>query len=168
MKRYLTYFLLISSIFSQDGNLVVSILDLQGEDVSQKVLRACFQRLETSLIQSNRFTVIEKGEREEILKEQEFQASGVCDDACAVEIGQLVGAEYLVLGEVLEFPGLYQIDLKIVNVEKGDIAEKVTDEIEGDIEGEGLDEDAKASDAEDDKDTEASDKETKDEKNKEE
>ena len=90
MRWYLSYFFLISSIFSQDGKLAVSILDFTGEDIQKKVLTACFQKLETSLIQSNRFTVIEKGEREEILKEQEFQASGVCDSECAVEIGQLV------------------------------------------------------------------------------
>ena len=112
MKRYLAYILLISSIFSQDGKLAVSILDFTGEDVKNKVLTACFQKLETSLIQSNRFTVIEKGEREEILKEQEIQSSGVCDEECVVEIGQLLGAEYLILGDIIEFPGLYQIDLK--------------------------------------------------------
>ena len=69
MKRYLTYFLLISSIFSQDQKLAVSILDFTGEDVKPKVLKACFQRLETSLIDSDQFIVIEKNEREEILKE---------------------------------------------------------------------------------------------------
>ena len=78
----------------------------------------CYQRLETSLIESNKFMVIEKGQRDEILKEQKFQASGICNDECVVEIGQLVGAEYLMLGEIIEFSGLYQIDIKIINVEK--------------------------------------------------
>ena len=37
MKTYLAYILLISSIFSQDGKLAVSILDFTGEDVKNKV-----------------------------------------------------------------------------------------------------------------------------------
>ena len=131
MKRYLTYFLLISSIFSQDQKLAVSILDFTGEDVKPKVLKACFQRLETSLIDSDQFIVIEKSEREEILKEQQIQSSGICDTECVVDIGQLLGAEYLMLGEIIDLSGLYQIDIKIINVEKGDVTEKVTEEVEG-------------------------------------
>ena len=71
-----------------------------------------------------------------MLDEQAFQASGNCDDACAVEIGQLIGAEYLVIGEIINFGGdgnsnYYQVDIKIVSIEKGDVQEKVTEEVEG-------------------------------------
>ena len=131
MNKLLTTIVLLSSIFAQDGKFAVSILDFTGEDVQDKVLRACYQQLETSLIESNRFTVIEKNKREELLEEQKFQSSGVCDEACAVEIGQLVGAEYLMLGEIIGFADLYQVNIKIINIEKGDVAEKVTDQISG-------------------------------------
>ena len=131
MNKLLTTIVLLSSIFAQEGKFAVSILDFTGEDVQDKVLRACYQQLETSLIESNRFTVIEKNKREELLKEQKFQSSGVCDEACAVEIGQLVGAEYLMLGEIIGFADLYQVNIKIINIEKGDVAEKVTDQISG-------------------------------------
>ena len=131
MKKIVIHLFVLAGLFAQDGKLAVSILDFTGEDVKDKVLNACFQQLETSLIESNRFTVIAKNQREEILKEQKFQSSGVCDEACAVEIGQLVGAEYLMLGEIIAFADLYQINIKIVNIEKGDVEEKVTDRIEG-------------------------------------
>ena len=88
-------------MFPQDGKLAVSILDFTGEDVSDKVLRACYQKLETSLIESNRFTVIAKNQREQILEEMKFQSSGICDEACAVEIGQLVGSDALPIDQQL-------------------------------------------------------------------
>ena len=131
MKKLLTTIGLLSSIFAQDGKLAVSILDFTGEDVKEKFLRACYQQLETSLIESNRLTVIEKSQRDELLKEQEFQSSGICDEACAVEIGKMVGAEYLMLGEIIGFADLYQVNIKIINIEKGDVAEKVTKQISG-------------------------------------
>ena len=107
MTRALVLLLIFStSLFSQEDKLAVSILDFTGEDVKDKVLNACFQQLETSLIESNRFTVIAKNQREEILKELQFQSSGVCDEGCVVEIGQLVGAEYLMLGEIIAFADL--------------------------------------------------------------
>ena len=112
--------------------MAVSILDFTGDDVSPKILRACYQKLETSLFESNRFTVIAKNQREQILEEMKFQSSGMCNEECAVEIGQLVGAEYLMLGEIIGFgKDFFQINIKIVNIEKGDVAEKVTKEIEG-------------------------------------
>ena len=133
MKKYFLFIFLISLIFPQSEKLAVSILDFNGEDVSPKVLKACFQRLETSLIESDKFIVIEKSEREEILKEQKIQSSGICDTDYIVDIGQLLGAEYLMLGEIIDLSGLYQIDIKIINVEKGDITEKVTEEVEGKV-----------------------------------
>ena len=133
MKRFIIILTLFSYLFPQDGKLAVSILDFTGEDVSEKLLRACYQKLETSLIESNRFTVIAKNQREQILEEMKFQNSGVCDEECAVEIGKLVGAEYLMLGDIIGFADLYQINIKIVNIEKGDIVEKVTKEIQGNL-----------------------------------
>ena len=128
--RIISFLLLITTLKAQ---FAVSILDFKGEDVEPKVLRACYNQLEESLIESNRFTVIDKGQRDEILDEQKFQNSGLCDEECAVEIGQLVGAEYLMLGEIIGFSGLYQVNIKIINIEKGDVAEKVTSKIEGNM-----------------------------------
>ena len=124
---------LFSYLFPQNGKLAVSILDFTGDGVDNRVLKACYQKLETSLIESNQYTVIAKNQRDEILEEMKFQNSGVCDEECAVEIGQLVGAEYLMLGEIIGFTNLYQVNIKIVNIEKGDVVEKVTKEIQGNL-----------------------------------
>ena len=58
MRYLFLIFSFLSIVHSQDYKLVVSILDFKGEDVSEKILKASYQRLETSLIQSNRFTVV--------------------------------------------------------------------------------------------------------------
>ena len=47
--------------------------------------------------------------------------------------GQLIGAEYLMLGNIIGFPDLYQVNIKIINIEKGDVVEKVTKEIQGNL-----------------------------------
>ena len=70
MKRFFIYLFIITGLFAQDGKLAVSILDLEGVDMKNATLKACFQRLETSLIESGRFQVIEKNKRDEIMKEQ--------------------------------------------------------------------------------------------------
>jgi len=126
--------LLIIFLASLQAQMAVSILDFEGEDVEEKVLKACFNQLEESLSQSNRFTIIEKGKRDELLEEQKIQNTGICDADCAVEIGQLIGAEYLMLGNIIGLTSeLFQVNIKIINVEKGDVEEKVTSQIKGDL-----------------------------------
>ena len=131
MIKRLIYIFILSIVFSQNGKLAVGILDFTGEDVESKILKACFQRLETSLIDSDQFIVIEKSQSDEILKEQKIQSSGICDDECVVEIGMLLGADHLMLGHIINLTDIYQIDIKIINVEKGNVTNKVTKVIEG-------------------------------------
>ena len=121
--------------FGQSAKLKVSILDFAGDEVPKKVLNACFQKLETSMIASNRFVVIAKDKREKILEEMKFQtSSGACDDAqCAVEIGKMVGADHLMFGEIIDLGGLYQINIKIVDMESAEVSQKVTREVTGNV-----------------------------------
>ena len=69
MIRVLILLLIFSAtLFPQEDKLAVSILDFEGIDMKNATLKACFQRLETSLIESGRFQVIEKNKRDEIMQ----------------------------------------------------------------------------------------------------
>ena len=128
---FITILSLWSLLFSQDDKLSISILDFKGDGVNDQILKFCYQKLETNLIESNRFIVIAKDKRDEILKEWEWQASGACDEECVVQIGDMLGAKYLMVGDILGFGELYQINIKIVDITKGSVVEKVTKEIQG-------------------------------------
>ena len=129
--KFITILCLWSSLFSQDDKLSISILDFKGDGVNDQILKFCYQKLETNLIESNRFIVIAKDKRDEILKEWEWQGSGACDEECVVQIGDMLGAKYLMVGDILGFGELYQINIKIVDITKGSVVEKVTKEIQG-------------------------------------
>ena len=70
MKHFIIFILFINCLFTQDEKLKISILDIDGQGIKKTSVNASFQSLETSLIESNQFIVIEKGKRDEILKEQ--------------------------------------------------------------------------------------------------
>ena len=130
---------MVSSIFPDDGKPKISILDFKFENVGPKFKRMCYRRLETSLIESDKFRVIEKGRRDRILQAEKFQSSGICNVECAVEIGRLVGAEYLILGEIIGSFGLYQIDIKIINIDLyHSLQEEITMEVESGAMGRNL------------------------------
>lgn len=118
-------FFIVSLAWSQQS---LSLLPIEGIDVSPALLKASYNKLETSLIESNRFNVIEKEKRDQILNEQKEQWSGCFEDSCIVQIGKLLGAKFLVTGNLIGLNELFQVNVKIIDIEKGVVLEKVTKE----------------------------------------
>jgi len=56
---------------------------------------------------------------DKILKEQKFQKSGCTDSECAVEIGQLLNTDFIVIGSVSKFGSMYSLDARLIDVAKG-------------------------------------------------
>ena len=69
---------------------------------------------------------MERNQMDEILKEQGYQASGCMDDKCAVQIGQLIGANSIIAGSIGFVSSSCMISLRIINIRTGKI-EKITD-----------------------------------------
>ena len=59
--------------------------------------------LTTALFNSNRFIVLERGELGEVLREQDLAASGRIKQGTEAPIGEIEGAELLVVGAITEF-----------------------------------------------------------------
>lgn len=59
--------------------------------------------LVTSLVESDKFMVIERAELEEVMKEQALGMSGAVTPQSAAKVGQLLGVETIVTGSISEF-----------------------------------------------------------------
>ena len=133
MRSIVISILFIASLKAQ---LVVSILDFKGEEVSKNILRASYKKLEAKLFETRRFTITAKDLRDDILKEAEYQYSGPCADECLVELGRQLGADYLVSGEIIDLIDSYQVNISITSMEKGtlfDAVEMITEHSTKDI-----------------------------------
>ena len=112
----------------------LAINDLRGQGVSQSEAAIISDRLRNELVNSNLFSIMERGEMETILKEQGFQQSGACDDnSCLVQIGQLLGVQQLVAGSVGKIGNLYTISIRVVDVKTGRIAMSLNVDYKGSI-----------------------------------
>jgi TolB-like protein len=58
---------------------------------------------------------------EKVLDEQEFQLAGVTDATTAVRVGQLLNAEFILIGAFQVFQETLQINAKVLTVETGEI-----------------------------------------------
>ncbi|MCH8837641.1 MAG: DUF2380 domain-containing protein, partial [Candidatus Marinimicrobia bacterium] len=111
----------------------IAILDFQGIGVSAQEAQVLTNRLATKMVALGTYQVIERGQMEQILEEQDFQLTGCTTNDCAVEIGQLIGAQQMLAGSFGKLGTVYIIDMKIIDVETGRILKSTSYDIEGSI-----------------------------------
>ncbi len=115
------------------SQLTIAILDFQGIGVSAQEAMVLTNRLGTHMVQLGRYQVIERGQMEQILNEQDFQMTGCTSNECAVEIGQLIGARQMLAGSFGKLGTVYTIDMRIIDVLTGRITKTTSYDIEGSI-----------------------------------
>ncbi len=97
----------------------IAVLDLQPKGVSKVLAGAVTDIIRSEMVKTGLFTVLERGQMKEILKEQEFQMTGCTDSACAVQVGKLLSAKQILMGEMNKVGTGLLLTVRIVDVEKG-------------------------------------------------
>jgi curli biogenesis system outer membrane secretion channel CsgG len=99
---------------------------------------AAADELTTQLVQSGKYTVIERAQLDAILQEQNLGASGAVTAATAAKVGKLLGAQLILTGSITQFSiqrtsvgfrgvgGSYsnaesKMDVRLVNTETGEV-----------------------------------------------
>jgi TolB-like protein len=73
----------------------------------------------TALINAKKFEVVERELLEKIMEEKKLGMSGLTDLGEDIQIAQLAGAQYLVVGSVSGQAGKIEADARLVSVDKG-------------------------------------------------
>lgn len=113
-------------------SIAIADLNFTGIEISQK--ESFIDALTTKLHSSSVYAVIERSQINQILREQAFQQSGVCDQPkCAIELGKLLGANKLIFGSVGLISNQAFANLRIVDVETGSIDKSYSNLRKGDF-----------------------------------
>jgi Mg-chelatase subunit ChlD len=67
------------------------------------------------------FRILERKDLQRILEELELQQSGLADEKQAVRVGELLGARVLIIGKLYAKSGSYELFLKLLRVETGEV-----------------------------------------------
>jgi curli biogenesis system outer membrane secretion channel CsgG len=79
-------------------------------------------KLHAMMVKSGWFRLVARDDMEKLLAEHNVQMSDVCDStAQAVEYGKILSANQIIIGTVGRLGQTYQVVLKQVNVESGEI-----------------------------------------------
>jgi curli biogenesis system outer membrane secretion channel CsgG len=151
-----------TQIFSQDLTALkkrIAVINFEdrsgyGHNIGQGVA----DMLVTSLVESEKFTVVERAELDEILKEQGLGQTGLVTPQSAAKVGQLLGLQRIITGSITEFGSKQDkvgggiggfnlgvstttarvvVDLRIINVNTGEIV--MAKSAEGEDSSTGLD-----------------------------
>lgn len=74
--------------------------------------------------------IVERQQLNDLIQEQDLSLSGRIDDAVAVEVGKLLGVQYILLGQAMSIVDNLRIDIRAVDVETSEVVAvmKKTDE----------------------------------------
>lgn len=152
-------FIYYSTIYTQDKKIAIAILDFENNSIVDKekldpLIDGIPSMLITKLSSAESVTFVERERLNDILNELNLQQSSVIDPETAQKLGRLLGAQTLILGSFMNFPGnIIRIDLRIIETETGltlraeevtgdsedlfsiisDLAENVVDELDVEI-----------------------------------
>jgi hypothetical protein len=133
MILFVSFWVLSNSLHGQEKT-TLAILDLEALNVAKSEAEAITDRVHHELFKTKRYTLLERGQVSEILKEQGFQQSGCTTSECYVQAGRMLGVQKMVGGSISKVGNLYTINLKIMDVETGAIEASAAADLEGNIE----------------------------------
>ncbi|MBL7960385.1 outer membrane beta-barrel protein [bacterium] len=141
MKRFSILILLFCSVGvfaqSKNENSAVAVLEFQKTGaITSDDVQTLTNRFRAMLFQTKTFNVVERQKMKEILKEQEFILSDECStNECAVQVGQLLGVEYMIAGDIGLIGDTYTIDLRMIEVRTGQLVQTHSKDYDGKIAG---------------------------------
>lgn len=135
MKKIALLFTILVSIACAE-TINVAVNELKSHGIGETETAIISERVRSELLNTGRFRVMERGEMNTILEEQGFQQSGACSDAsCLVEVGQILAVDRIITGSIGLIGSMYTLNLKMINVENGEIEATSNVDYHGDIAG---------------------------------
>ena len=121
MKKLLIIFLITPFLFTQElKGFQVAVIPFEAINVNEGDAVALSYTLLTEIGKIGKFTVVERSAMEKVISEQKFQHSGCVEDMCAVEIGKILSANFIIVGDVSLVGITYIINARLINVETGE------------------------------------------------
>jgi hypothetical protein len=126
MKRYLMImwailFILPGALAQEKLRVAVFDPTATGTSMNESTKLAVQELISSTLVNTGKFTIVERSMIDKIMKEQAFQNSDMADNSQATEIGKLAGANKIVLSAVSLVSDRNMLSIKIIDVQTATI-----------------------------------------------
>ncbi|MBD3347559.1 MAG: hypothetical protein GF401_21100 [Chitinivibrionales bacterium] len=116
--------------------VTIAVSNFEGRSLGEGETATLTDAFRTYIANTNHFRTMERAQMDEIMKEQGFQHSGACtDEACMVEMGQILGVEQIIAGSIGKVGGTYSVNVRLISIKTGEIIKTVNRFHKGEIDG---------------------------------
>jgi hypothetical protein len=100
----------------------IAVVDLDAQCVTKAEAATLSENLRSTLVETKYFQLASRADMEKVLTEQKFQRTEMCNDnQFLAEIGRSLAVEMILGGSVGQVGGVYNLTLRLVNVETSKI-----------------------------------------------
>jgi len=105
---------------------VLAVMDFEAKNMEASAGSIVADFVRDAAVASGKAQVLERSQVAEVLNEQGFQQTGCVAEECAVQMGRLLAARYVVLGSVSGLGNVKYISLRLVDVASGKVIQTAT------------------------------------------
>ena len=135
LKNLVLTLFIFSCLPAQNGLPSVAVLDFEANGIPDYEAETLTERLRSEIANTNAFRITDRKLLDKIINEQALQQSGCTTDECSAEIGQLLGAQYMISGAIGKLGETFTVDVKLVSVSTGAAERTKTASYKGPISG---------------------------------
>ncbi len=126
MRKWLAGFLFLVSVsmFGSQNEYRIAILDLEVMTTREDfryVGKGLAEIISFELSDEDALIIIDRSKRNAALEEINFSLSGLSDEKASLDVGRLLTANYMVIGEIIEMDRKFLVTMKLLDVETGAI-----------------------------------------------
>jgi len=116
-----TFFITLSFFTILIAQKTVALFDLENNGLSESEVKLLTDRLQSELINVGGYRFVERSEIKGILNEQKLQYSGSVDAKTIIEVGNFIGAELIILGDIGKIGNYYTSSARLIDLKSSEI-----------------------------------------------
>lgn len=114
-------FLIFNYTTKAEEKTRIAVIDISGRDVKEEMVILITNAIIDGIVSTGRFDVIDRINRDKILKEQGFQLTPIVDESTRVEVGRILGVQKIITGDLSFIDGGFFLSIQLLDVQTGKI-----------------------------------------------
>lgn len=112
-------FICLAAVLSaqSDSRPIISVLNFDASGISDAEVRVFVDYISSHIIETGKYRVIDRAQRQAILSEIEFSQADCSDEECQLEIGRMLSANQIIVGSLGKFGQKFILNIKLIDVE---------------------------------------------------
>jgi len=108
-----------------------AVMEFSGSGIESAEIQTLTSKLGSELVKQDVFVILERAEMGLVLQEQGFQQTGCTSAECAVEVGQVLGVQFIVTGSIGKLEDMYYVETRLIDVGSSKITKSVDRNVHG-------------------------------------